>query len=43
MNQKGYRTTDLFCYLRVEMLNVLYIVEALRHDYMPGLDEPEKI
>ena len=28
--------THLF-YLRVEMLNVLYVVEALRHDYMPRL------
>ena len=24
-------------FLRVEMLNVLYIPEALRHNYMPGL------
>ena len=38
MDQKGYRTTALFLFLRVEMLNLLYILEALRHDYiMPGL------
>ena len=41
MNQKGYRTTAYFFFfflrLRVEMLNVLYILEALRHNNMPGL------
>ena len=37
MNQKGYRTTALLFFLRVEMLNVLYILEALRLNYiMPG-------
>jgi len=30
MNQKGYRTTAFFS-LRVEMQNVFYILEALRH------------
>ena len=28
MNQKGYKTTAYFFFLRVEMLNVLYILEA---------------
>ena len=28
MNQKGYKTTVYFFFLRVEMLNVLYILEA---------------
>ena len=40
MNQKGYKTTAYlsFLRLRVEMLNVLYILEALRHNNnMPGL------
>ena len=44
MNQKGYRTSSLFFIfffflrLRVEMLSVLYILEALRHNcIMPGL------
>ena len=42
MNQKVYKTTAYFFFvvflrLRVEMLNVLYILEALRHNNMPGL------
>ena len=40
MNQKGYKTTAeiFFLRLRVEMLNVLYILETLRHnDIMLGL------
>ena len=35
MNQKGYRTTAFF-FGRVEMLNVFYILEALRHNQIPG-------
>ena len=31
MNQKGYRTTAFF-FLRVEMLNVFYILEAFKHN-----------
>ena len=29
MNQKGYKTTAYFFFLRVEMLNALYILEAI--------------
>ena len=32
MNQKGYRTTTYFFFYPVEMLNLLYILEALRHN-----------
>ena len=43
MNQKGYKDIKklpiFFLRLRVEILNVLYVLEALRHDIivMPGL------
>ena len=39
MNQKGKKTTAYFFFwLRIEMLNVLCILEALRHNnIMPGL------
>ena len=35
--RKDIEQLTYFLYLRVEMLNVLYVVEAFRHDYMPGL------